>query len=118
MHRLQTGTYLLNPNRSKFNQYEVDPSCPLCNAPEETREHILVNCQAYKQDREEAITRMYPYLKGDCHDLTDGEWTQLFLDCSMLTKLNLDKESENQIYYHARVMASKIARRRLQLLQD
>ena len=28
--RILTGTYTLQANRSKFNQYTVDRTCPLC----------------------------------------------------------------------------------------
>jgi hypothetical protein len=29
--RILTGCYTLQANRSKFNQYNVDPTCPICN---------------------------------------------------------------------------------------
>ena len=28
--RLMTGTYVLQSNRAKFNQYKIDPTCTLC----------------------------------------------------------------------------------------
>ena len=29
--KLMTGTYVLQSNRAKFNQFSVDPTCLLCN---------------------------------------------------------------------------------------
>ena len=38
--RLLTGTYTLQSNRAKFNQYKVSPTCQLCKVDPETREHF------------------------------------------------------------------------------
>ena len=39
--RLMTGTYVLQSNRAKFNQYKVDPTCTLCEDEPEGQEHFL-----------------------------------------------------------------------------
>lgn len=39
--RLLTGKYTLQSNRARFNQFNVNPHCPLCNKQAETREHII-----------------------------------------------------------------------------
>ena len=39
--RLMIGTYVLQSNRAKFNQYKVDPTCTLCGDEPEDQEHFL-----------------------------------------------------------------------------
>ena len=33
--RIITGTYILQIDRHKFSQYNIDPNCPLCKTEEE-----------------------------------------------------------------------------------
>lgn len=49
--RLLTGTYTLQSNRAKFNQFNVSPICLLCKANPETRAHFLVTCQSLHKYR-------------------------------------------------------------------
>ena len=49
--RLLTGTYTLQSNRAKFNQFNVSPICQLCNKHPETREHFLISCESLKNIR-------------------------------------------------------------------
>ncbi|MCG8048991.1 MAG: reverse transcriptase domain-containing protein [Candidatus Thiodiazotropha endolucinida] len=46
-----TGTYLLQTNRAKFNQNEVNPTCPLCNNGDETLQHFLIDCKTLDDTR-------------------------------------------------------------------
>ena len=110
VHRFITGTYMLRSNRKKFNQYAVEPSCPLCSASKEDREHVLLDCKAYKEEREEALQRILPYLGGGEFDRK--QWIQLLLDCSGHQSEDLDANHWTDIYYHARTLMAKIARRR------
>ena len=115
IHRLLTGTYITQAKKAKFNQYDTNPSCLLCDAPVENREHILVICSAYKQEREEALTRIASHLLNV--NLTNSQWTQLFLDCSTLVQQEIIPEDAiHDIYYHSRVMIAKIARKRRRLM--
>ena len=43
----------------KFNQFVVDPTCKLCSALPETRQHFIAECVAlkkYKQDYMKKLT--------------------------------------------------------------
>ena len=42
--RLLTGTYILQYNRSRFNQSEQDPICQLCHTGNEDRIHFICIC--------------------------------------------------------------------------
>ncbi len=86
---LVTGTYCLQAQRSKFNQFEVDPTCLLCQEEPETREHFISTCKALSAYR----TRY----SGEIHDILSEEmgyeeagrimnskemFVQLIMDCS------------------------------------
>ena len=49
--RLLTGTYTLQSNRAKFNQYKVSPTCQLCKVGHETREQFLAACSTLQDSR-------------------------------------------------------------------
>jgi hypothetical protein len=42
--RMLTGTYMLQTLKSKFNQSEVDPTCPICRLETETITHVITSC--------------------------------------------------------------------------
>ena len=50
--RLMTGTYVLQSNRAKFNQYSVNPTCLLCGEDPEDLEHFLLKCRALTVTRD------------------------------------------------------------------
>ena len=56
--RLLTGTYILQENRAKFNQYTIDDTCTLCRANAETRVHFLVECSRFSNLRQGFIQSM------------------------------------------------------------
>ena len=56
--RLLTGTYTLQSNRAKFNQFNVSPLCQLCNKDPETRElHINRSKVLQTQKQPESISQ-------------------------------------------------------------
>ena len=65
--KLLTGTYILQSNRAKFNQFSVSSLCQLCNKNPETREHFLVTCEALHQLRSESwnkIRALFEFSRG------------------------------------------------------
>jgi hypothetical protein len=42
--RMLTGTYMIQTLKSKFNQAEVDPTCPICRLETETMTHVITSC--------------------------------------------------------------------------
>ena len=59
--RIATGTYTLQANRHKFNQYEVSPICPLCNAYPEDRAHFLLYCESTQSIRDPYINKIITF---------------------------------------------------------
>jgi hypothetical protein len=53
--RVLTGTYTLQANRHKFNQFEVDPTCLLCSSAPEDRLHFLLHCPSLDSIRTRII---------------------------------------------------------------
>ena len=55
--RMLTGTYMLQTLKSKFNQSEVDPTCPICRLETETMTHIITSCPVYNEIRKEYFVK-------------------------------------------------------------
>ena len=51
--KILTGTYILQGNRTVFNQYAVDPTCKLCLKSPETRQHFIAECPVFEYERQE-----------------------------------------------------------------
>jgi len=65
--RLLLRVYTLQANIHKFNQYEVDPTCPLCKLGPDDRTHFLVTCERLQTHRLE-----YPrYWWNTCNTHSD-----------------------------------------------
>ena len=57
--KLLTGTYIIQSNRAVFNQHQVDPTCKLCSAAPETRQHFIAECSVYERERNVFKERLY-----------------------------------------------------------
>ena len=56
--KLMTGTYVLQSNRAKFNQYSVDPACLLCGDDTKDMIHFLLKCQSLSEPRGQFIAKI------------------------------------------------------------
>jgi hypothetical protein len=57
--RLLCGVYILQSNRAAFNQFRVDPTCPLCRQGNENLRHFLLACSALHAARTKRITKLH-----------------------------------------------------------
>ena len=85
--RLLTGTYALQSHRAVFNQHAVDATCKLCRSAPETRQHFLVECQAFSDERRKYLSQVSVVTNRldvdlSCPDIV----TRLILDPSTLTE--------------------------------
>ena len=55
MNKILTGTCILQTNRVKFNQNEVNPTCQLCNAASETLQHFIIDCKFLESVRDPVL---------------------------------------------------------------
>ena len=93
--KVVTGTYILQVNRSSFNQNRIDPTCLLCGEGEETMQHFILDCVALfptrvpiLQEIKDICNELYPV--SDANTLM-----QIILDCYSL--LNYIKNPEHVI---------------------
>ena len=97
--KIVTGTYILQTNRVAFNQNEVDPTCILCKASEETLGHLLLECETLDSVRQ-PIPRDIKCCLNDCNiNLSDQETLiQIITDCTAV----VDQKTIPEIIFHAR----------------
>jgi hypothetical protein len=53
--RVLTGTFILQVNRARFNQNQIDTLCPLCREEDETLQHFILRCRTLQPARESAL---------------------------------------------------------------
>ena len=56
--RLLTGSYILQENRARFNQYNKDATCALCRDRHESGVHFLLVCSRLQFVRQNYIGRL------------------------------------------------------------
>ena len=81
---LLCGTYNLQVNRSKFNQYDVNPQCPMCHTAAEDRPHFLRHCPSLQLPRSIYLPRLRSLLppEVDAGCSTDDDlMPQIILNC-------------------------------------
>jgi hypothetical protein len=60
--RILTGCYTLQANRSKFNQHEVDPTCPICKSAPEDRKHVILQCSSIERIRGKYLSKIINFI--------------------------------------------------------
>ena len=121
--RLLTGTYTLQSNRAKFNQFNVSPICQLCNKKSETRKHFLVNCETLQSIRTVYIGKIRSLFEHSSYIdtvLDDSEQcSQLLLDSShpeIDNRLHLNFEQTRLLELYSREFIFKIHIERMKIL--
>ena len=61
--RMLAGRYQLQTTRAKYNQYAVDPTCPLCLKEPETITHFLMECVVLEQTRRPKVSGILAQLE-------------------------------------------------------
>ena len=84
--KLLTGTYILQANRAVFNQYQVDPTCKLCSAAPETRQHFVAECSVFEIERNIFKQRMANYTASFIDQQDPDTFTRLVLEPSEMVK--------------------------------
>jgi hypothetical protein len=54
--KMLTGAYILQENRAKFNQYNIDPTCRLCSEGAEDMVHFIATCPRLHDIRKRLLT--------------------------------------------------------------
>ena len=87
--RLLTGTYVLQANRARFNQFQVNPTCTICGDEPEDRHHFILRCRSLVGSRDVHMKKIKLYLyKIYEEDIADAILSdentllQIILDCT------------------------------------
>jgi hypothetical protein len=103
--RMLTGTYMLQTLKSKFNQSEVDPTCPICRLETETITHVITSCPVYNEIRKEHFVKIKgTILTAIGFDSWKRKFNkkdivcQLVIDCQKLVETGLLPKNDDLIY--------------------
>ena len=121
--KLLTGTNILQGNRAAFNQHEVCPTCKLCSAAPETRQHFLTECTSFLIERQELFEKIQnnPVLNEKVCGFLDNpaSMTQLVLDSSaLLENGSVQTDILDLLELHTREYIYKIHQRRVAKLKQ
>ena len=79
--KLVTGMYILQVNRSAFNQNEIDPTCLMCKEEPETKAHFMIRCSALEEVSHPILKRILQCAEYLMRSPIDSEnLVQLLLD--------------------------------------
>ena len=81
--KLIAGSYILQTTRNKFNQFEINRKCPLCQEQDEDLPHFLIECPALQDARKRHMELFVKSLKEDGAPLPSGadDWCYFTLNC-------------------------------------
>ena len=108
--KILTGTYILQTNRVKFNQNEVNPTCQLCQNGAETLRHFLLDCQELETIRKPILNdflHVSDRLAQDYPSVADLSLIQLLVDPSVTQDITKADSEEFQsavelLHFHSR----------------
>ncbi len=80
--KMLTGAYILQARLAKTNQYDVDPTCPLCHQEDENMPHFIWSCQELMPAREKLLPQISEVLtQMKCRlPRTPDEWCRCILN--------------------------------------
>ena len=85
--KVLTGTYVLQTNRVRFNQNEINPVCLLCHEDDESLQHFLIDCKSL-EDIRQPIMSDFLHVPGDLHTrysvAADYTLLQLLVDSNVV----------------------------------
>ena len=123
--KILTGTYILQYNKAKFNQYDVSPICCLCEAAEEDRIHFLLGCSRLNSVRQKYLEKIRSILCGIdvsiSHQIMSNQklLMQLLMDLSKLGVFDshqVDISTYEELESVSRNMCFALHSKRVQLL--
>ena len=122
--KVLTGTYTLQSDRSKFNQFEVNPTFGLCLMHAETREHFISECKSLSDTRMKFISLIADILNTNIETIKSLDpviFTQLCLDCThpdLCDHLVIDSKIIEVLEYHTRKYIFDIHFKRSKILDN
>ena len=81
--RLLCGTFILQSSKAAFNQFQVDPTCPLCGTEPEDRIHLILRCPSLVDIRAKYTVELSK-LCPEFTDFKDEDKVKTLLDSNYL----------------------------------
>ena len=102
--KILTGSYILQTNRVKFNQNEINTECQLCWSADETLQHFLQDCLFLENTRKPNISDLTVLNKllEVCPLVKRHSFQQLVVDCSVILEQCSRKNIQIIMDYAAR----------------
>ena len=117
--KLLTSMYILQANRSCFNQYAVDPMCKVCQKEPEDRVHFITRCGSLEHVRGPYRQKFVNMFKDIIPNVTidSNSFAQLVLDYSMVLQADLlNNIDSHKVELWSRELIFKLHYTRLRLL--
>jgi len=100
--KMVAGSYILQSNRARYNNNEVDPTCPLCEDGVEDLPHFITTCTALREIRDILLTRLIEM--NEVFATKDSEQlTVEILNCGPCLKASRCKTKTNHSKYKTMV---------------
>ena len=94
-----TGTYIVQSICAKFNQYQIDSTCPLCHLEDEDIIHMHLRCSVLHSVRKGPFRTLKDYVISRTSEAfwksvfsTKINITRLIIDCSQIEELRSVKD--------------------------
>ena len=121
--RMLTGVYMLQTTKGKFNQYKVEPTCPLCRLEPEDLSHMLLRCPALADTRETPLSDIQGLITRVFGSRVWSSWSRstlvsVLIDCNNLKplmQLGVDNDVLLQLEALSRRYCYRLHSKRLQL---
>ena len=101
--RILTGTYTLQANKHRFNQFEIEPTCLLCGSAPENRSHFLLHCPSLNHVRSRILDGIVDIFSPDASGVAgnceadDCSKVQAIIDCGHSSFQELSKEDSRRV---------------------
>ena len=123
--RIVTGTYMVQTLRSKFNQYQFDSTCPLCQTEDEHIPHMLLLCSALHSLRKEPFSILKEFIISRTGAVfwrsvftNKDNLVKLIIDCGQLKELQSVKDLDLYVVRLSRTLCFVLHTERLKKLNE
>ena len=112
--RMVKRTYTLQADRHKFNRYEVEPPCQLCNIELEDLPHMLTTYVTFVDIRNELCI---PIKRRVINLIGPKKWKEMFNNRLLITEEHGNQQNIDEIQILCRHYCYKLHNKRFELIK-